>query len=72
MVTYKGDYSYWQVSIKDLIFKGNSIFSGNLTSAVLDTGTSLILIPYSEMQSLASSLKSLFGESLFVCKDSKD
>ncbi len=71
MVTYQGDYPYWQVSVKDLTIKDYTVFSGKTTSAVLDTGTSLVLIPYSEMLSLASYLKSTFGEVLFGCNDDK-
>jgi hypothetical protein len=42
-------YYYWQVKIQDFIVQGDSVFSNTYQIAILDTGTSLTLVPLKEM-----------------------
>ncbi len=62
-----GKYYHWQVEIQDLIVQGRSVFSDTYTVAIVDSGTSLTVVPYKEMLSIANSLGDKFGNDLFSC-----
>lgn len=41
---------YWQVEIQDLIVESDSVYSGDSSKAILDSGTSLITVPVEDFK----------------------
>ena len=60
--------NWWQVEIQDVIAQDQSIFSGETNKAIIDSGTSLITVPYKDFVALASSYTSKFVENVeYIC-----
>lgn len=51
-----GRYYWWQLKIRDLIFQGDSVFSNTYQLAIVDSGTSFMLVPLKEMISIATAM----------------
>ena len=63
----KGMYYNWQVKISDLIVQGQSVFSNSYSVAILDSGSSVNLVPLKEMTRIGNSISKIFDNSTFNC-----
>ena len=50
------------MEIQDIIAEGGSIYSGETSKAIIDSGTSLITVPYKDFVELTESYKRNFVE----------
>lgn len=57
-----GSYYYWQVKITDLLVQGDSVFSDTYKIAILDSGTSLTVVPLKEMTKIANLMTTKFKD----------
>jgi Eukaryotic aspartyl protease len=52
--------NWWQVEIQDIIVENESIYSDKTSKAIIDSGTSLITVPYEDFQKLNKLYNSQF------------
>ena len=49
--------TYWEIKIKGFSYGSNSLYSGTSNTAILDSGTSFIIVPTSEFTSFSSYIE---------------
>ena len=67
LTSINDNYYYWQVKIRDVIVQGQSVFSNSYSIAILESGTSLTLVPLKEMTRIGNAISKKFDQSTFAC-----
>ena len=57
--------NWWEIQIQDVLYEGNTAFSGSAKNCIIDSGTSLIAIPTTEWTNIINAM--LKKTSYMIC-----
>lgn len=61
--------NWWQIDIQDVGFEGTSIFSGDASSCIVDSGTSMITVPVSDFNRFKAIIDAKWPDEEIYCQD---